>query len=621
MIGGRGGGEGGALRDPVLSSVRPSRAAEARASDLFTQASAEYALGDYDGARGAAEEIVERYPGAPVSGRALRLLVDVAYAQGSWREADLHAQRWIRLVPDGDPRVPPLRLLQGDARLRDDDPGGALDRLSALPERLASEVADSAGALVRAAALGLQAEEITQRLAIIPDGHALVSSLLAAQARALYNEGRREDALRSARAALAAGAARDDARVSRTVLAEGIDEALGVTGPVTVLGVLLTQTGPPSLARLAELVEEGVRAAAEAMPIAGRLQILVEDDRGTPEGAAEGMGRLEQAGAVAVVGPLGAAGLAAAALARTQPVPLISPTAPASVIGEEHVYTLGGFDPDAPLALAGWAVGAGLQRVALIHPRGGAPEQEALSFEQAFRAAGGTVLGRLPYDIGTTHFEPQIGGAIALEPDAVVLPLPAEDVETVAPQITFFGVDTLDIRVIGTSGWTRPEVLSTVAPRHTNGVVAVTAEVAEGFEEGAEALVRAYESIFQRTLRSPVPAVGFDAASLLLQALRTGARSPDRVADALARVDSFPGATGRLGLDDGRIVRRHRVVCIQERELLPIVPGERPVLIDRRPPPDSTGVRPLVAIEGAPVVVICPGAPEPDGYGSMIRDR
>ena len=610
---GTGGGGVGALPDPVLSPERPSRAAEARATGLFRQAQQVQAAGDLAAARAAAEEIVERIPGAPVSGRALRLLVDIAYAQESWQEADLHAQRWIRLVPEDDPRVPPLRLLQGAARIRAGDGGGALDRLTALPIGVGSEVADSARALVRAAARESESAAITQRLRALPPGHPFVPPLLAAEARALYNDGERERAQASAEAALAAGAMESDAQVSRVVLEDRVDEALGITGPVTVLGVLLTRTGAPSLTRFAELVEEGVRAAAQALPLTGRLQIVVQDDRGTIEGAAAGMRALEQAGAVAVVGPLEGPGLVAAAMARTRPLPLISPTAPDGG-GEQNVYTLGGFDPAPARALARWARGAGIGRVVLIHPRGGESEAAALAFEDAFRASGGLVLARFLYERGTTYFESQMRGVESLRPDAVVLPLPPEDVPTVAPQITFFGLDTLDIRVLGTEGWLRPEVLGAVAPRHTNGVVAVTREGVGDGSGGLATLTAAYESLFRRTLRSPVPAVGFDAASLLLVALRTGARSPTALAGALERVDDFAGATGRLGVEQGWVVREHKVVCIQDNRLLPLGPRERPVLIDRRPPPDATGMRPEFALEGTPVMVLCPGVAAPSGY-------
>jgi ABC-type branched-subunit amino acid transport system substrate-binding protein len=243
--------------------------------------------------------------------------------------------------------------------------------------------------------------------------------------------------------------------------------------------------------------------------------------------------------------------------------------------------------------------------VALLHPRGES-EQEAEVFEGALRAEGGQVLGRFVYERGTTYFETHMRAVASLRPDALVLPIPAEDVATVAPQVTFFGLDTLNVRVLGTSGWTREDVLTRVSPRHTDGVVAVTVDpLGDAEAEGMTALVSAYEDLYRRTLRSAVPAVGYDAAALLLEALRGGARTPAAVASALDAVADFPGATGQLGVRDGRVTRRHRVVCVQDRALLPVGAGERPVLIDRRPPPLPDG-RPA-ALDGLPMQVFCPG--------------
>jgi ABC-type branched-subunit amino acid transport system substrate-binding protein len=428
--------------------------------------------------------------------------------------------------------------------------------------------------------------------------------LMAAEARALYNAGDVERARAVAEATLASDAADPDAELARAIIAGRIDESLGLTGPLTVLGVLLPKTGPPSLTRFATEVEEGVRAAAAAAKWPGRLQVVVEDDRGTSDGAAAGMRALEQAGAVAVVGPLDEPELTSAVLARQRPIPVVSPTA-ASAGSEPNVFTLGGLDLEGARELARWAASSGLLRVALLYPRG-EPEQEAQAFEETLRAEGGQVLGRFLYDRGTTYFETQMRAVASLRPDALVLPIPAEDVATVAPQVTFFGLDTLDVRVLGTAGWTREDVLTRVSPRHTDGVVAVTADpLTDAEAAGMTALVAAYEDLYRRTLRSAVPAVGYDAAALLLEALRGGARTPAAVASSLDAIGEFPGATGELGVQNGRITRGHRVVCVENRALLPVGRGERPTLIDRRPPPLPDG-RPA-ALDGLPFLVLCPG--------------
>jgi len=612
IVGGRTGRAGDSPLDPVLSAERLSRADEAAAVRLFEGAREAVAVGDLERARRAAQEVVDRYPGASVSGRALRSLVDVAFAQSSWREADLLAQRWIRLVREDDPRVVALVLLQGEARLNDGDPGGALDRLVGVRAQAESEVA-AALDLVRRSGSALGAPALGLQLDVLPRGHPFRAPLMAARARSFFNSGDDEPARRSAQEALAAGAEGTDAALSRAVLALRIDEALGLTGPVIVVGVLLPKSGPPALARLADQIEEGIRSAAAAAALPVRVEIVVEDDRGTAAGATEGMRALEQAGAVVVVGPLVEPELSAAVSARVLPIPLISPTAPDVVAGAENVYTLGGPDLEGARALARWAAGSGISRVALLHPRGPGPEAEASAFTTAFRAAGGSVLGQFLYDQGTTHFETQLQSIEALLPDALVLPIPAEDVEIVAPQITFFGIDTLDVRILGTGGWTRQDVLDAVSTRHTDGVVAVTPDpIGPGGSPGAQALVRAYEALYRRTLRSPVPAVGYDAAALMLEALRGGARSPTNIAAALGRIGAFPGATGQLGIENGRAVRGTELVCLHDRTMSPIATGEQPVLVDRRPEV-LPGEEPP-PMDGPPFQVVCPGTLPPGGF-------
>ena len=604
-----GGGGGRTMPiDPVLSAERPSRSVEVAAAQQLKRALAAQAAGDLGAARTAATEIVDRYPGAAVSGRALRLLTDIAYAQESWREADLHAQRWIRLVPEGDGRVPALRIVQGESRLRDGDPGGALDRLAALPADAPADVLQAALDIARRAGAMLDDGALVSRLAALPAAHPFAAPLHAARARLLYNQGDDEGARRSADAAITAGAAGVDGDVARAVLDRRVDEALGLIGPVTVIGVLLPKSGPPALVRFAAEVEEGIRAATEAADWPGRISIVVHDDGGTAAGAAAGMRALQEAGAAVVVGPLDSPELTAAAAARTTPVPIVSPTAPEGIPGEANVYTLGGLDLEGARALARWAVASGLRRVALLYPRGEEPELEVAAFEQTLREGGGIVLGKFAYRSGTTYFADEMRAIASLRPDALVLPISSADVETVAPQVTFFGLDTLDIRVLGTAGWTRDDVLSGVSPRHTDGVVAVTPDpLGAGDDAGMRALVGAYEGLYRRTLRSAVPAVGYDAAALLIEALRSGARTPAAITAALERLDDFAGATGRLGVHDGQVTRLHRVVCVQARTLRPIRDGERPILVDRRPRL-LPGER-APAVEGTPVQVICPGVP------------
>jgi hypothetical protein len=176
------------------------------------------------------------------------------------------------------------------------------------------------------------------------------------------------------------------------------------------------------------------------------------------------------------------------------------------------------------------------------------------------------------YVPGSTFFQTELEAVAGLLPDGVFLPLPPGDVGVLAPQFTYYGLDTLGIQALGTTGWTGSEVVAEVDSRHTDGVIATTTEPVGGEPEAFGRFRRGYETLHQRTLRSQVPALGYDAAALLLEALRGGARAPYEVRAALAEIRNFPGATGRLSVVDGRIVRESYLVRIQDHELIYVSP-------------------------------------------------
>ncbi|MBW3534472.1 MAG: penicillin-binding protein activator [Gemmatimonadetes bacterium] len=599
-----------AFPEPVLEPGRIAPAAEARAAELVAEAEAALQRGDAEAAAAAAREVVEEHAAAPVSGRALWLLARATRSAGNLREADAHAQRYARLLAPGDPRLVEVRLLQGSALLVAGQGEAAVRRLLALPEDAPDESVREAVGLVRGAAAMLD-EAVLATLAdeLAPD-HPYRPVLLAARARLLYNAGDEPGARAAAEAALGSGAEPPEAAVARGILDGRVDSTLGLTGPRALLGGLLPAGGSPALRQYASLVEEGLRAAMTTSRVTGVLDLQVADGGGDPSASAAGLTDLASAGAVGVVGPLQPGTFEAAAAARPSPIPMISPTSPSVPAGARHVYTLLGPDAGAARELARWAVGAGLRRVVVVHSLDPVSRLEAAAFGRAFRDAGGAVLRALSYAPGSTSFADMIATAGRLRPDAVVLPVPAEDVEILAPQITFFGLDTLGIHVLGTGAWTDDEVRRSVTARHLDGVVAASPEApGTSPSAGYARFVEAYESTHRKTLRSPVPALGYDAAALLLEALATGARSPDDVARALEDMEPFQGATGVLSVEDGRIVREHHVVCLRAGELLPVSQGDAPRVVDRRASPDPTGLRPVPT--GLPFVRVCPGQPAP----------
>jgi ABC-type branched-subunit amino acid transport system substrate-binding protein len=107
-----------------------------------------------------------------------------------------------------------------------------------------------------------------------------------------------------------------------------------------------------------------------------------------------------------------------------------------------------------------------------------------------------------------------------------------------------------------------------VDSRHTDGVVASTVRLTQDETEAFQRFRDAYEALFQKSLRSQVPAFGYDGAALFLTALETGPRNSMELLAALEDVKNLEGATGNLSVDRGWVTREPLLVRIQDHELI-----------------------------------------------------
>jgi ABC-type branched-subunit amino acid transport system substrate-binding protein len=581
-----------AFPDPVLVEGTMSPAASGRAAEMY--AAAERALGEgrADEAREIAARIVDDYAAAPVSGRALFLLARACLEDGAPQTADEAAGRFAELLAEGDPRAAEARLVQAEARARQGDEAGRLDRLLRIGREAPTNLVLRASDEARDAAGGLDIQRLGGVLDRTPRDAVLRPVALTIYALALSRSGEGDRARSVARDALDGGARGTDSLTAVAIL-EGRSvagyERVGRGRPLEIASVLPTG-GSPGFREFAGLIAEGVEvAAATYLDGAPEVRVDARDDGGDPSVAASVVEALEGSGALGAIGFLEAGSLDAAARVRRSPFPLISPTARTASV--EGAYTLSGADPLAAAAMARYAERAGFVRVAVIHSRAPESIEEANAFVSALEETAVALAGRFAYDAGATYFAEPIRAARAalradeirslglgpddtlhvelLEPVAVFLPIPPEDVELVAPQVTFFGLDTLAIRTLGTSGWTDAQTLEAVDQRHTTGVVATAPANAGTGSAGHARFREAYEGHFRRSLVSPMPALGYDAAILLLEAARGGARTPAEVHAALERIRNLEGATGTFSVVDGRVVRRTHVVQIEHGTLIP----------------------------------------------------
>ena len=344
-----------------------------------------------------------------------------------------------------------------------------------------------------------------------------------------------------------------------------------LTAPL--VGVVLPTSGSPLMRQYAALIEEGLRAAIAAAPESEVMPVLrLIDSAGGLEQTNQALAQLEQEGLSAIVGPLQEALVEQVAAGRAGPVPLIAPAA--RVLPEAHagVYSLAGPDPGPARAMGRYAWENGIHRIVAIAPSTPYARFEVDTFREEYRVGGGDFAGALFYAPGQIDFRGEVAELIRIDPDGVLLPLPpppAMDIPQVAGQVQHYGLDdSLKVVVLGTAAWSTPDVLREVDSNFTEDVRTVTARPPGRRTEPYDNFVRAYERAHQKSLRSDVPALGWDIMGLLLAAFRTGARTPEEMRDALEEIEGFEGATGTLAVEDGRITRVYEVVVIRDRELV-----------------------------------------------------
>lgn len=553
----------------------PSRQAEA--DSLIAQALAALDQEAFELAEALTLEIEAEFSAAPGSAEALWIRARAAMANGNLESSQEAARRFRIYLAEGDDRIAEVILLEGDALQGLGRTGEAMAAwLSAPGESMSEETF---------ARLEDHVEDLTyselRRLVSSEDG--LVAPVLAEFAFRQYILGADAPAQLYASRALDSGATGRALVLAEAVLARDLSEFLIVPR----IGAILPTSGSPRLRQFATGIQEGISVAFQmfGVPQGNRLapELVVQDSGGDIIGARIAFTAIEASQVLGVIGPLQDGALSEVADRVQGGLAIISPTSPVVPDGSTGVYSLSSADPGGVRALARYAISSELYTAVVVFPESTDGRYEARAFSEAFQSEGGLILGEISYPTGATFFEEQLRQTEALRPDVLVLPIPPRDVELMAPQVTFFGLDSLEIRVLGTSGWTDEAMLARVDTRHTNGVVTASPQPPEREWEGYRRFVEAYETLFQRTLPNLRPALGYDAAALLLEAIRRGASTPRGLLDTLKAMPGFSGATGRLFVDEGRVVRDHFVGCLQDRRVLVLAEGARanPIL---RPP-------------------------------------
>jgi branched-chain amino acid transport system substrate-binding protein len=304
---------------------------------------------------------------------------------------------------------------------------------------------------------------------------------------------------------------------------------------------------------------QGVKLAAEEINAAGgvlgrKIRLVIEDDQGRPDQAASVVTKLITSDAViAVIGENSSNNsLAAAPIAQSNGVPMISPssTNPAVTEKGEYIFRVCFTDPYQGKALATFAKNnLNLDTAAiLIDKKNDYSVGLAEFFEKEFVALGGRIVAKQSYSGGDTEFRPQLTTIKAASPKMLFIPGFYTEVGQIAIHARDLGITA---PLVGGDGWDSPVVIE-IGGQSINGSYFSD----HYFVGDPRPLVQDFVTkIRERHNKNPEAnaALGYDSLYVLVNAIRR-ANGLDRKAirDQIAATKDHQGVSGTITMGPDR---------------------------------------------------------------------
>jgi ABC-type branched-subunit amino acid transport system substrate-binding protein len=195
------------------------------------------------------------------------------------------------------------------------------------------------------------------------------------------------------------------------------------------------------------------------------VQLIVKDDKGSPEGAAQAAQQAIGEGAEIIVGPLtGAAASAVAPVARRSNVPVLTFSNDRRVAGN-GVYLMSVLPEHEIERIIAFAASRGKRRFAALIPNDAYGQVVEPAFRQAVARSGGTVgaVTRYPLEanamlepVRVLADEVKQSADSAAPFDALLVAAGSEMLPQIDPILTYAGLSSDRIQILGTSGWDFP---------------------------------------------------------------------------------------------------------------------------------------------------------------------
>jgi branched-chain amino acid transport system substrate-binding protein len=310
------------------------------------------------------------------------------------------------------------------------------------------------------------------------------------------------------------------------------------------IGMLLSMSGyGPQTVAAKGLKQAGELALFELdNPL---VQLIVKDDKGTPQGAAQAAQEAIGEGAEILIGPMtGAAASAVAPVARQSNVPVLTFSNDRRAAGG-GVYLMSALPETEIERIVTYAASRGKRRFAALIPNDAYGQVVEPAFRQTVERNGGTVavITRYPLEanamLGTVRAladEVKQSADSTAPIDTLLIAAGADMLPQIDPILTYAGIGGDRIQLLGTSGWDFPNAGRSAA-------------FVRGWYPGADPHGWAdFAQRFTRSFGQPPPRIAslaYDAVSI---AITLSSAEPGQrfTTAALTRSSGFTGVDGSL---------------------------------------------------------------------------
>jgi branched-chain amino acid transport system substrate-binding protein len=306
--------------------------------------------------------------------------------------------------------------------------------------------------------------------------------------------------------------------------------------------------------------------------VAGRpLELVIEDDLGTPEGARAADRRLLEAGVVAIIGhPTSTQTIAGLGVTEPAGRVMISPTASSPALSgkKDHFFRLVQSTAVEARQLARRVLeGRKITRLAAVHDADNAAYSGTYldAFADAYRALGGELVARAEFSSrAQPDLAPLLARLRAAEPAGLLVVAADVDTALIAQRTRLMGWPV----PLFAAAWAQTETLINDGGRAVEGLEIELIRAALGSERVP--FTESYQSRFgQPASFGAVNA--YEAAQVLAAALQRTRGRAEGLATALAGIKDFQGVTDRFSFDEyGDAQHSIRLGVIRERRYVAI---------------------------------------------------